>query len=302
MNKNDNKKVTIVLPVYNGEKVLNDAIESVLAQTYLNFELLVVNDCSTDQTESIIDRYVERDTRVKKINNIQNLKLPATLNAGFQNATGEYWTWTSDDNKYKPEAIECMVKYLDNNLSCCMVYTDYTAIDAEGNELFKQVVGEPKELAMGNCIGACFLYRREYAQKVGKYDINLFLAEDYDYWVRLCKAGSIHHLSKNLYYYRRHSNSLTSTRKEMIEIQTCKVWEKNFLYLFSMLDSHKQRILFLDRMYFCVKRLDEQEGAKIAEMLCKVYPRYEWHLRYLEIRHVIGKTMIGDAWKKICGR
>lgn len=144
MNRTDKKKVTIVLPVYNGEQVLPDAIESVLAQTYQNFELLIVNDCSTDQTEKIIDRYVQRGTRIRKINNVRNLKLPASLNVGFQNATGEYWTWTSDDNKYKPEAIECMVNYLEDNLSCCMVYSDYTAIDAEGNELFKQVLGEPE--------------------------------------------------------------------------------------------------------------------------------------------------------------
>lgn len=296
-----NKKVSIVLPVYNGEELLAEAIESVLMQTYQNIELLIVNDCSTDCTESIIDSYVKKDSRVRKINNVQNIKLPASLNIGFQNATGDFWTWTSDDNKYRKEAIECMVNYLEKNTTTCMVYSDYTIIDITGNELHKQIAGEPKEMAMGNCVGACFLYRRENALRVGRYDINLFLAEDYDYWIRMYKDGDIYHLNADLYYYRQHDNSLSATKKNMIEVQTYKVWEKNFLFLFSLLDKNRQRILFMDRMVYMSTFLGEEKKNETIGMLCKVWPQYKRHIRYLNMRHKVSSTVIGKLFREAKG-
>lgn len=295
--KENKKKVSIVLPVYNGETVLGEAIESVLAQTYTNIELLIVNDCSTDDSEKIIDFYVNKDSRVKKINNIQNLKLPASLNVGFQKATGDYWTWTSDDNMYKENAIECMVNCLENDKNICLVYTDYTVIDISGKKLYKQITGKPKELAQGNCIGACFLYRRESAINVGNYDINLFLAEDYDYWIRLYKQGDLYHLNMDLYYYRQHENSLSATQKERIEIQTFRVWEKNFIFLFSLLDKTSQKILFMDRMVYMSSALGEEMKVSTTRMLCNVWPRYKAHVRYLFVRHKVGETVIGRVYR-----
>lgn len=293
-----NKKVSIVLPVYNGEKMLAEAIESVIKQTYQNIELLIINDCSTDGTESIIDFYVDKDARVKKINNIQNMKLPASLNIGFQNATGDFWTWTSDDNKYKEEAIERMVDYLEKNRLACLVYSDYTVIDEAGNELYKRVAEEPKEMPVGNCVGACFLYRQEYAQKVGTYDVNLFLAEDYDYWIRLYKEGTICHLNLDLYFYRQHDKSLTATKKEMIGIQTYKVWEKHFLFLFSLIEKTNEKILFMDRMVYLSTGLGERKKQQTIDILCKVWPRYKLHTMYLAFRHNMKDTAIGRLLRK----
>ena len=105
-------KVSIILPVYNGEKYLSLAIESILKQTYKNFELIIIDDCSSDQTHSIALKYKEKDSRVRVYRNKTNSKLPVSLNAGFHVATGELFTWTSDDNILKPETIETMVHVL----------------------------------------------------------------------------------------------------------------------------------------------------------------------------------------------
>ena len=104
--------VSIILPVYNGEQYLKQAIESVLNQTYTNFELIIVNDCSTDNTAVIIESFVRIDTRIKVINNKENKKLPASLNIGHNIATGDYMTWTSHDNILKPNFIEILLKYI----------------------------------------------------------------------------------------------------------------------------------------------------------------------------------------------
>ena len=100
------KLVSIVLPTFNGEEFLAQSIESVLKQSYKNLELIIVNDCSTDSTPRIIEEFAKKDSRIKIIHNAINQKLPRSLNIGFNAASGEYWTWTSDDNYYLENAIE----------------------------------------------------------------------------------------------------------------------------------------------------------------------------------------------------
>ena len=82
--------VSIILPTYNGEAYIAQSIESILSQTYKKFELIIVNDCSTDHTLEIIQRYKEKDARIRVINNIVNKKLPCSLNIGFSDARGDY--------------------------------------------------------------------------------------------------------------------------------------------------------------------------------------------------------------------
>ena len=90
--------VSIVLPVWNGEKYLTTAINSILAQRFADFELIVVNDCSTDKYAVIARGFAAADPRIRVIDNERNLKLPASLNRGFKTARGAFFTWTSDDN------------------------------------------------------------------------------------------------------------------------------------------------------------------------------------------------------------
>ena len=117
--------VSIVLPTYNGEKFLRQSIDSCLHQTYKNIELIVVNDCSTDQTEEIILSY--NDSRLVYHKNTTNQKLPNSLNIGFSLAKGDYLSWTSDDNYYHPEAIEKMVNVMETGQD--LVYAPYWTID-----------------------------------------------------------------------------------------------------------------------------------------------------------------------------
>lgn len=272
--KEQNGKVSIVLPVYNGERCVANSIESVLKQTYNNWELIAVNDCSTDDTQSILETYARQDDRIKIISNPVNLKLPRTLNAGFAQATGEYYTWTSDDNLYKENAIEEMVRALKSQPEFDMVYANYTNIDGEDRILGDVLLGEPKQLPMGNVVGACFLYTREIAQKVGEYDANLFLAEDYDYWIRILRMGKILHIEKILYFYRRHGGSLSSTQKDRINGQTYRMLEKNFLFLYSYARSVNQQYKFFEHLLCRVEKEHLKEAQKMLYTIDKVYFLY----------------------------
>ncbi|WP_407725160.1 glycosyltransferase family 2 protein [Ruminococcus sp. JL13D9] len=211
------KLVSIVLPVYNGEKYLAQSIESVLNQTYKNFELIIVNDCSTDSSEEIILKYKSQDDRIVYIKNEANSKLPKSLNNGFAIAKGEYFTWTSDDNMYHIDAIDTMVGFMEQHTDVGLVYCDFNMINEEGEFKYKVTVGNPEEQKYKNTIGACFLYRRSVAENVGDYDTSLFLVEDYEYWLRISLSYRISPLHMCLYDYRWHNDSLTLTRSTEVE-------------------------------------------------------------------------------------
>lgn len=268
---NNSGKVSIVLPVYNGELNVGNAISSVLNQTYRNWELIIVNDCSTDGTSEVVKQYAEQDPRIKIMNNAINLKLPATLNVGFRNASGKYYTWTSDDNLYKEDAIEKMVEALESAPDYDMVYANYTIIDAENHEISKACLDNPGDLIIGNVIGACFLYTSQIAKQVGEYDVNLFLAEDYDYWIRIWRAGKILHIDDNLYYYRRHPRSLSETKKQWIGMQTYRALEKNFLFLYSAAKTKKERYALFDQLVFWA---GEDRLIEVETLLCDVDKKY----------------------------
>lgn len=234
--------VSIVLPVYNGENNLEESIKSILNQTYEKIELIIVNDCSTDSSEEIILKNKNNDDRIVYIKNNTNLKLPRSLNIGFEMAQGKYYTWTSDDNKYHVDAVETMVSFLEEHNDVGLVYCDFNVIDESGSFCYNVSVREAKELIFRNVIGACFLYRSEIASKIGGYDADLFLVEDYEYWLRIFLESTVCPLHSCLYDYRVHEKSLTATRKKEIQIALEKLqWkylkkyervniEKNELY------------------------------------------------------------------------
>ena len=202
--------VSIVLPTYNGSRYIDESVASVLAQTYTNWELIVVDDASTDDTADKVAAYVEADPRIRVIRHETNRRLPAALNSGFAQATGEYFTWTSDDNLYSPNALAEMLAFLQTHPGVDIVYSDYTEIDEAGAEVARVRVGDPEELLERNPVRASFMYRRCVQDELGGYSEGLFMAEDYDFWLRASIHFTLAPLHRDLYRYRTHESSLTS--------------------------------------------------------------------------------------------
>ncbi len=211
----DAPRISVVLPVHNGEAYLGQAIESILAQTFGDFELICVDDGSSDATPTILDRYAKADRRVRIITNRPNKGLPGALNTGFAAAQGALHCWTSDDNIARPHMLERLVGALDANPEAAIAHADYSVIDAKGCVTGFQKVGPVSELLLGNRIGAAFLYRKEVTQALAGYDEALFGVEDYDFWLRAARMFSFVTLNEDLYLYRRHEGSLTD-RKALI--------------------------------------------------------------------------------------
>ena len=258
----ETNKISVILPVYNGEKYVANAIESIINQTYHNIELIIVNDCSTDNTLQIIEDYAKKDDRIKIYFNDFNQKLPKSLNIGFSKASGDYWTWTLDDNTYHTDALEKMAEVLDNNSRIALVYADFTICDMEGKVIREMEEGEPEEIKFKAQIGACFLYRKSVAEKGGEYDTKTFLAEDYDFFIRCYKEseGSFYHIKEDLYDYGMHDASLTATRQMDIAHKAFDVMMKHYDFLHSQCFTDQDKFRFYDELLYLLR--DKQERKK----------------------------------------
>lgn len=256
-------KVSIVMPVYNGEKYLRQALDSIVEQEYTDWELYIVNDCSIDNSLSIMQEYEKKDKRIKIINNKVNEKLPKSLNIGFQKTVGKYRTWTSDDNIYDKKAILKMVQFLDNNPDIGLVYTDEYYID-ENDDIIKKVQLDVDSFFYQNCVGASFMYRTEVANKIGEYDLDMFLIEDYDYWFRMRKITRFGRIPECLYYYRVHQNSLSTTRYYEVKKVFFKLREKNLSFILENVNQ-----LDKEKMYCELWTTDREKTKKYKNMFWK---------------------------------
>lgn len=209
-------RISIVLPVYNGARYVTLAIESILAQDEPNWELICVDDCSTDATPQILADYAARDPRIHVIRHEVNKKLPGALNSGFAVARAEYLTWTSDDNMYRPHALARMAEILDAQPRVDLVYAGYSTIDDAGGIGELRLPLPSRALVYKSVVGACFLYRRAVQEALQAYDEALFLVEDYDFWLRASMRFRLQPLAEDLYLYREHEGTLTTQRRAQV--------------------------------------------------------------------------------------
>jgi glycosyltransferase involved in cell wall biosynthesis len=125
-------RASIGMPVYNGEKYVEKALDSILAQTYQDFELVISDNASTDNTEQICRSYARGDTRIRYYRNARNLGAPKNHNRVFELSTGEYFKWAAHDDVLAPEFLEKCVSVLDKDLSIVLCYSKTTRIDKHG--------------------------------------------------------------------------------------------------------------------------------------------------------------------------
>jgi glycosyltransferase involved in cell wall biosynthesis len=225
--REDQPLVSIVLPTKDGVRHLQAAIDSCLNQTWSNLELILVDDGSSrPETGAILSS--QRDPRVRIVRIDRNVGLPRALNAGFAEARGDLLTWTSDDNLYDPPALETMARALIER-GVDFVYARSRVIDEADQVTGALALREPAFLPLSNCVGACFLYTRRVRERVGEFDPEAVLAEDYDYWVRVSKCFRMVLLEAELYAYRRHESALTTVHgNERIQAAVDRVRFRHF--------------------------------------------------------------------------
>lgn len=228
----DKPMVTVLMSVYNGERFLKEAIESILTQTFTDFEFLIINDGSKDNSVKIIESY--DDPRIRLINNEKNLKLIASLNKGVSLARGRYIARMDCDDISMPERLEKEVNFLENNHDYGLVGTWYTVIDGESkdqynrsypssNDLIKLFLSLNCPLAHGSIMGRTELFKQNsYGSK--EYPA----VEDYELWVRMSKTTKIHNIPEYLFKYRVYGESFSDSKTQLMYNQTLELSKKSY--------------------------------------------------------------------------
>lgn len=218
----NNPKVSIIMSVYNGEPYLVSAIESILNQTFGDFEFIIIDDGSTDQTWSILSSYATKDPRIILIRNENNIGYTRSLNLGIKQSRGNYIARQDADDISHPDRLAKQVAFLEKNIQVGLVGTFPEFIDTSGKTLpvsdypfIQDNANIQKKLLDMNCIRhGSVMIRQHWLDVVGLYNVELEPSEDYDLWLRLAEVTQLENIPESLYIYREHPNSESSKRRQ----------------------------------------------------------------------------------------
>ncbi len=218
------KKVSICIPVYNGEKTIERAIRSAMAQTYNNIEILVIDNRSEDRTKDIVTNI--DDKRIVFLQNETNLGMAGNWNQCITKATGDYIHFLCADDTIKPNCIKKKVEVLERFPDVVMVTSATDLVDE--NDAFimkrkrydKNVVIDGcaysrRSFREGNVFGepSNVLFKKEYTEKTGLFSTELHYTTDWDLWIKIASFGRVAYLKESLTEYRLSSDNTTSTMK-----------------------------------------------------------------------------------------
>lgn len=210
----NNPKVTVLLPVYNGENFISYAIESILSQSFEDFELMVIDDCSTDSSVEEISKF--KDPRIHFIKNDSNIGLISTLNKGLRLSRGELIARMDQDDIAFPERLSEQIRYMEKNSNILLSGTNISLINVFGKKLlsvpnFGSEFTMEWNLAIGcSLFHPTVIFKKTTIINLGGYSEAFVHAEDYELWLRVLREGKVGNLNRKLLKYRKHSASISS--------------------------------------------------------------------------------------------
>tara|TARA_Y100000590_G_scaffold470185_1_gene662611 strand:+ start:4368 stop:5720 length:1353 start_codon:yes stop_codon:yes gene_type:complete len=219
--------VTVYVTNYNYGKFLDQAINSILDQTYRNFEILIIDDGSNDNSKQIIKKYedIENVFTVYQSNNGLN----KSNNIALKMARGKYLIRLDADDYLDPHALELMVSKLDEHKDIALVFPDYYEVDIDGN-ILKQIQRHnfDKDVTLFDqpAHGACTMIRKNVLMQVGGYDESEKKQDGYDIWIKIIDKYKISNINLPLFFYRQHQNNLTRDEKDLLEVRS-RIKEKH---------------------------------------------------------------------------
>lgn len=271
--------ISVLLPVYNVASFVEEALLSICNQSYKNLEIIVIDDCSTDNTFEIVKNLATTDSRIKLYRNQENIKLVATLNKGLNYVTGEYIVRMDGDDISMPDRIERMFSYLNNHPTCSLVSTQVITIDENGSELGFSNLPTNETLIKQVCpyispILHIWMCKTSLYKELHGYR-DILGAEDYDFILRAISAGyNIANLSEYLYKVRIRQGNTVSTigvKQEISHAYCVKLYKErtkkntnsdsyNITYLLSEFDKASS-----DQKDFTNCYIEFQKGFKLIK-------------------------------------
>lgn len=225
--------VTVLMPVHNGGAFLREAVDSILVQTYGDFELLIVDDCSTDDSVAIAGSF--SDSRIRIVRSDKRLKLSGVLNLGLDAADGKYIARMDADDVCVPERLELQVEYLNAHpeVGICGGWVKTFGNHPSSGSIFTYPQ-ESEEIRAFSLFDNPFAHptvmmRKSFLDKFGlRFDGSFYPAEDYELWTRAVECFPSANIGKIFLEYRLHPNSLTLAGKSDMDAQSCRILKRAF--------------------------------------------------------------------------
>lgn len=227
------------MPAYNAEKYIDEAIDSVISQTFANWELIIVNDGSTDDTQKIVEAYVSSDTRIKLINQ-ENKRLGAARNEGIKNANGEWVAFLDADDLWINTKLEKQLAAAAEQPDAGVIFTGgftFYDDDLKTAKPYGAVTGYYSPAAAykleytGNYIPVLsVMVKKTHVDNTGLQDESpaIYGCEDWDYWLRLAIQGvAFYGMEEKLFYYRKHASNM-SNDSNLMSLANANVFIKNY--------------------------------------------------------------------------
>lgn len=216
MNKYESPTVSVVMSVYNGEKYLCKAVESILNQSFRNFEFIIIDDGSTDQSKVILEQYAAQDARIRLVCR-ENRGLTKSLNEGTALAQGEFIARMDADDVSHHNRLRRQIEFMREHKECLCAGTWAVCIDSNDFPLFeKRPPTDHEKIDSAHFIGAggvlihsSVILRAALIKKIGGYNEHFFYAQDYDLWLRIAEIGKIANLPQCLLKYRIHDSAIS---------------------------------------------------------------------------------------------
>ena len=207
--------VSVIMPAYNADQFIEEAINSVISQTLTDWELLVIDDCSTDNTRQIVEAFAQKDNRIQLLRNEENIRVAKTRNKGLSVFRGEYVALLDSDDRYKPEMLEKMVGRA-KSTKADIVYCSYELIDEQGTKVCNDFIVPEQtdfEHSLVRSVISCstVLMTREIATN-NQFPTDMY-HEDIALWFRLLRDGATAcGVTEVLASYRQRANSKTANK------------------------------------------------------------------------------------------
>jgi len=225
-------KLTVLMPVYNAEKYLIEAIESIINQSYQQFEFLIIDDGSTDNSLNIIKSFA--DPRIHLIRFQKNNKLIYALNEGIRMAKGDYIARMDADDVSHPDRLKIQMDFLQKHSDVVLLGSDYQVIDERSKKCeYRSTLVKDALIRKSLCVTNPFahgatIFRKQEALAVGGYDSNFFLAEDLELWIKLAKLGKLANIPLPLYNWRLLKSSESSVNRKLMAKTSLKIKTRNW--------------------------------------------------------------------------
>lgn len=222
-------KISVVMPAFNSEKTIRRAIDSILNQTFEDFELIVVNDNSTDGTKDIVKKYIKRNKNVRLINNKTQMGVSGSLNKGFKYSNAQLIARMDADDYSDPRRLELQYETLNKNPKVAVVGADMKIVNEQGKLIFtRKYPTKSKDLKKVMFRYSPFahpvvLMKKDVFEKCGGYDMDLKLCEDVDLWFRIGKDYDFASIPKYLLIYSQTMSSNTNKKLKNQEIMNLRI-------------------------------------------------------------------------------